>query len=265
MTRPATRGIASQTGRGAHYMEINAMNDEFGVSRRELATSRRAFLVAAGSAAAAAALPSPFALAQESALYPLRGDDGKPLVNYKVPTELSPFDLPGVLWTGSPSADVVLFEFTDYNCPFCRKAAADMSALVAKDKNLRLGIVNNAILSPGSYQAARVQQSILRLYGPRRAYQFHERMFKVRGQKDGLAALALAKSMKFDVAEVEKSADSETVGLVVKRQVTLAANLSLVATPSYVLNTTAVLGYPGPKAVAAMVAATRKCDKPVCG
>lgn len=203
--------------------------------------------------------------AQEDNLFPLRADDGKPIVNYRLPSELSPATLPGVVWHGAETADVVLVEFFDYNCPFCRTGAADLDALVRKDGRLRLGLVDNAILGLGSYLAARVQQAILRLYGPDRAYAFHKQMFARRGPKDGVAALSIAKAMGLDVSAVQDSANSDMVGAVVKRHVQLAADLGFVASPSFVLSSVGILGYPGPKSIARMIAASRDCDRPACG
>jgi len=225
--------------------------------------SRRALLGSlVGIAVGARVSPSQ---AQESNLFPLQGDDGKPVANYRLPSELSPSDLPGIIWHGSREADVILVEFFDYNCPYCRKAAADLDTLVSKDRHLRLGLANNAVLGLGSYLTARVQQAVLRLYGPDRAYAFHKQLFAHRGQNDGLAALSIAKTMGLDASAIENSANSDMIGDVVRRHVQLAADLGIAVSPSFVLSSVGILGYPGPKSIAQMIAASRKCDAPACG
>ncbi|MBG0808666.1 thioredoxin domain-containing protein [Methylosinus sp. H3A] len=228
------------------------------------ALSRRLMLGSLLGAVAAKTLLRP-AQAQEDGLYPLAADDGKPVANYKLPSEFSPSDLPGIVWHGSKEADVVLVEFFDYNCPYCRKAAADLDALVSKDKNLRLGLANNAVLGLGSFLTARVQQAVLRLYGPERAYAFHKQLFAHRGSNDGVGALSVAKTMGLDASAIEASANSDMIGGVVKRHIQLAADLGFVASPSFALSSVGIVGYPGPKSIARMVAASRKCDAPACG
>src|SRR5436305_1196592 len=89
------------------------------------------------------------AAAQDSRAFDLTGDDGKRVANYRLPSELSLTGLPGIVWVGAASPDVILVEFFDYNCPYCRNAAADLDALVTRDGNLRLGMVNNAIIGLG--------------------------------------------------------------------------------------------------------------------
>jgi len=204
------------------------------------------------------------ASAQSAYLYPLKGDDGKRVVNYRLPSQLSVHDIPGVLWVGSRTPDVVIAKFFDFNCPYCHRAMADLARMMKRDKNLRVGLVNNAVLSPGSFLAARVQQSVMRLRGPRTAYAFTQRMLRRRGRKDGLVALGEARKLGLSRADVEKSADSDAVGRVLVRQMRLAQSLGFVATPSFIVHGIGILGYPGPRAMAKMVASIRKCDKPAC-
>ena len=226
--------------------------------------SRRNFIGASLAGLGGVSFSATHGVAQESSWFPLVGDDGKPIANYRLPSELSMEGLPGVIWTGSETPDVILVEFFDYNCPFCRKASADLDAILGKDKNVRLGLVNNAILSLGSVLSAKVQQAVLKLYGPKGAYEFHRKMFDRRGLNDGLAALQVAKSLGLDAARVEAAADGEDVISVLQRQRKLAENLGFAATPSFMLNGVGILGYPGPKTMARVISTIRKCDKPVC-
>ncbi len=203
--------------------------------------------------------------AQDNSAFPLRGEAGEPMQNFRIPAELDPASLPGILWEGRRDGDVILYEFFDYNCAFCRKAARELASIAAGDQNLRLGLINSAILSIGSVQAAKVQQSVLRLYGPAKAYDFHLKMYAARGGANGPAALGIVRAMGLDASKVEESADSGTVGQVVSRQTRLAEALGLAMTPSFIIAGTAILGWPGATSVREIVANARKCDQPVCG
>jgi protein-disulfide isomerase len=198
--------------------------------------------------------------------HPLRGDDGKPIPNTRLPVELTgEIDfLPGVIWVGSKSTAVTLYEFYDYNCPYCRVASKDLHSLVKTRPELRLGLVNNAILSLGSVQAAKVELALLLLKGPVVAYEFHRRMFAMPGTNDGQRALKIAEDLGVPRREIEPAADSEKVGGMLREQTSLAANLGLAATPSFVAAGVRVLGYPGPKTIGGIVAALDKCGEVVC-
>ena len=119
-------------------------------------------------------------------------DAGSPIPNLRVPSELDPFRLPGLLWFGASEAEVHLFEFADYNCPVCKQAALHVDALVRGVQGLRVAFVHNPILSSQSREAARVTLAALRIAGPKVAYALHMRLFAMRGVVDGARALAAA-------------------------------------------------------------------------
>jgi protein-disulfide isomerase len=227
-------------------------------------TSRRRLIATGIACAAASQFLTTGSRAQDDDLFTIVGDDGQPVPNFKLPSEPSLAGLRGVVWEGPESADVILIEFFDYNCPFCRKASGDLEALVVKDTALRLGLVNNAILSLGSVLSARVQQAVLKLYGPAKARAYHVKMLARRGINDGAVALQTAKELGLDVKKVEAAANGDDVLSVLNLQRQTAADLGLVATPSFALNGVAVLGYPGPRTTAQMIFAARACDRPAC-
>jgi protein-disulfide isomerase len=204
------------------------------------------------------------ARAAETQWYPLKADNGAEVPNFRVSAELDPAGVPGIVWRGPQSGDVVLYEFFDYNCPYCRQAARELDVLAAKDPHLRIGLLNNAMISPGSIQVAKVQQALLRLHGPKIAYDFHSRMFARKGQNDGLAALDVVRAMGLDAAKIEQSADSDVVASVLKRQAQLASSLGMNVTPTFVVAGAALMGWPGAGALKAIIASAHKCGLPVC-
>ena len=221
-----------------------------------------------GAALALLAIPS-FKAAQAQSgdgWHPLKGDDGKPVPNTRLPVELTgEIDyLPGVIWVGAKNSAVTLYEFYDYNCPYCRVAAKDLHGLVKKRPELRLGLINNAILALGSVQAAKVELALLILKGPAVAYDFHQRLFSMPGTNDGLRALKVAEELGVPRREIEAAADSEKVGGMLREQTQLAANLGLAATPSFVAGGAGVLGYPGPKTIGGIVASIDRCGEIAC-
>jgi protein-disulfide isomerase len=217
------------------------------------------------SALAAVNVVAGRAAADDAHQFPLKGDDGSSLPNYRLPSQLGTDDLGSVLWAGSSSPDAVLVEFFDYNCPFCWRAVKDIDALVERDGDFRLGLVNNAIISAGSVQAAKVMLAILKLSGPKTAYRFHLKLLGSHGPVDGQAALKLAGDMGLDRKLIESTGDASAVGDALRQQIELAASLGFIATPSFMIAGVGILGYPGPKAMSRIVTSARKCEKVVCG
>lgn len=194
------------------------------------------------------------------------GDDGKAVANSVLPGEITGRlpELRGVTYIGPREGETVLYEFFDFNCPYCRKAAADVAALNGSDSALRIGLVHNPILSPQSAQAAKVMLAVQRKLGAAAAWGFYRTLLGKPGRIDGPGALADAASLGIMQAELEEIADSEEVRLALKSQMRIAADLGLYATPSYVLGNAGILGHPGVRAMAKMIASTRRCDRLAC-
>lgn len=200
--------------------------------------------------------------------FPLRSDEGKPFPNLRLPVEITRQldNHPGMIRTGSAAPDVTLIEFSDFNCPWCRKSARDMAAMAEDDADLRIGLVNNPILSPGSKEAALVELAVLKNHGRVQAHALHKALFSLTGYVDGKRALATAASLGLDDAALGASAGNDPeLKAVLDRQMSLAESLALTMTPSFVLAGAGIVGYPGPKALRGAVAAVRKCDRIACG
>ncbi len=202
--------------------------------------------------------------AQEGSLFPFKDDRGSRSIITVSPRTFRPRACPASYRWGAKTPDVILVEFFDYNCPYCRVAAKDLAGILDQDRALRLDLVNNPILSVGSVQAAKVQQAILRGYGPEKAYAFHRRAFASPGPMDGPSALKVAADLGLDAKRIETEGDLPQIGDVIKRQAGLAQALGFAATPSFILGSTGLLGYPGAESIKQAVAATEKCDKLVC-
>ncbi|GLS43346.1 DsbA family protein [Methylobacterium brachythecii] len=224
---------------------------------------RRRFLAAtAGIALAGPALAQGY-----GQTFKVDNDEGRPIANMRLPGELTgqAAELKGVTYIGPRDAEVVLYEYFDYNCPYCRKAAADIQALAASDPALRIGLVNNPILSPMSAQAAKVALAVQRKLGSAAAFKLYGQLLGTPGQIDGIKALTIAAKIGVPRAELEEIGNSDEIREALSAQMRLAANLGLTATPSYVLGNIGILGHPGPKALARMIASMRRCDQIACG
>jgi protein-disulfide isomerase len=76
----------------------------------------------------------------------------------RVPIELveEALELEAAIRVGNRQGDVTLVEFFDYNCPWCRRSAADLPALLGAEPELAYVLVNFAVLGAPSVQATKV-------------------------------------------------------------------------------------------------------------
>jgi protein-disulfide isomerase len=228
--------------------------------------SRRRLLTLLLCSGATGALPVPATAQAPDSWFDLLDDNGRAVSNLRVPVELTDEIelLRGAIWTGARDPDVTIVEFYDYNCPWCRKASGDLRELKQAMPSLRLGLVNNPILSPQSVEAAKIEIAITKMQGKAMAARLHEALFARKGVIDGERALDAAQSLGLSRAEVTEAAHASDVVEALDVQTRLAASLGMAATPSFVIGGTGVLGYPGPKTMARMTASARACGQIVC-
>lgn len=196
--------------------------------------------------------------------YPLTGDDGQRVPNHTVKL-VGPIDrLPGVVTVGNPDGKTALIEFYDLNCPYCRIASADIADLVDLDPQLKLVLVPFPVLGVPSIAASRVELALAKLGTPQQFYDFHRKIYALRGVTDGSRALAVAGSLGFDEKALTALGDSDEITHTMKDHVRLGDSLGLAATPSFVIGGVAILGYPGRYRLQAILDAASTCGKIAC-
>jgi protein-disulfide isomerase len=202
--------------------------------------------------------------AASEAEYALVGDEGQRLPNHTVKL-LGPIErLPGVVAVGNPKGKETLIEFYDLNCPFCRVAAADLGEMLKHDSELRLVLVPYPILGIPSIGAARVELAVAKLGTPEQFYALHRQVYAQRGTTDGQRALEIAAGLGLNKQNLLAVADGDQITGTMKNLVNLGTALGLEATPSFIAGNLAILGYPGPRALQAIVGAVGACGRAVC-
>ncbi len=165
---------------------------------------------------------------------------------------------------GNPKGDVTMVEFFDYNCGFCKRASADIEALIKSDPNLRVVLKDFPVLGPDSVEASLVSVAVRSQLPGERMYEFHRRLMDSRGRVTKDRALALAKEMGVDVARLQKEMETPQVRQVLSDAMTLGDKLSLTGTPAFVIGDEVVFGAVGVEALRSTITGVRQCGKASC-
>jgi protein-disulfide isomerase len=165
---------------------------------------------------------------------------------------------------GNPNGDVVLVEFFDYNCGFCKRALGDLQKMVNEDKNLKVVVKDFPVLGQGSVEAATVALAAKQQLSPDKVWAFHQRLLSVRGPIGRQQALDTAKEVGADVARLQKDMDSPAIRSAIEENIQIADSLGLTGTPSYVLGEEIVVGAVGFTELKSRVDNIRKCGKAAC-
>jgi protein-disulfide isomerase len=204
-------------------------------------------------------------MAAPAAIPSLAAADGSPIRNSPAPDTRRLLEAPWLLSVGSKDPDVTIVELFDYNCGYCKRAAAGIDELLQSDSRVRLALVNNPILSAESTRAAEAQAAVLALYGPEPAYQLHQSLLQSRGQVDERRAFEIAQFMGLDRARIAKAMTDPKVISYVQDQKLFASEGHLRITPTFIMAQVAFIGWPGVPTMFRFVAAARRCGSLQCG
>lgn len=199
--------------------------------------------------------------------YPIKAEDGTIIANHRAPAELESQieKLSGVIVAGNPRGAVTLNVFYDVNCPYCRKASADIDAMLHSNRELRVVLVPFPVLGIASIQGTRVELAVARLAPAQAFYKFHRMLDTSRGVVDGNRAIAAAAAVGLDAAKVLQVANEDALADVMKAHVRLGDALAIQATPGFVIKGVVIVGYPGPEAMADIIQSVQRCGAVVCG
>lgn len=172
--------------------------------------------------------------------------------------------LQGTVTLGNRNADIVLYEFFDYNCGYCRKTVKDIRPLLARNRDLAVVLVNYAVLGIPSIGATRVALAFSRQKADR-YLAFHEALFARRGTIDAEQAIDVALKHGANRAKLVEDADSDAVTEAMKAAAKLGEQFGFKATPSYLVGRDAFTGFLDRTQKQVAIDAFRKCERASCG
>ena len=140
--------------------------------------------------------------------------------------------------TGGDSAKVVLVEFFDYRCPYCKTLAGTIRRL-ERERPVRIVYKEWPILGEASTLAARAALAAAR-QGKYR--EFHRSLMQSGFVPTTAYIDALAAELGMDRSRLHADMNGSEVTLAISRTAALAAALGLVGTPSLVVGRTMVHG-----------------------
>lgn len=147
---------------------------------------------------------------------------------------------------GNPEGDVLIVEFFDYRCPYCKRVADDLRETVREDGNIRLVMKEFPILGPESVYAAR---AALAAHKQGKYEDFHFALMEDKGQLSEESVLAVADSVGLDVKQLRRDMLGSDVDTALRKTFDLAEALDIGGTPAFVIGDEI---YPGALSIEAL-------------
>lgn len=157
-------------------------------------------------------------------------------------------------WTGARDGDVVLVEFFDFNCPFCRQSSADVTRLLQDDPKLKVVYRDMPVLGP---ESERFAHASLAAAQQGRYRQFYQQVFDGQGSLSERRLIDAVRRAGLNEARAAADMRSDAVAREIENNLALARALGLTGTPSFVIGDQILAGAVGYEALQAAVARAR--------
>ena len=147
-------------------------------------------------------------------------------------------------WSGgNPEGDVVVVEFIDYRCGFCRRAHPEVRELVASDAGIRYVIKEFPILGDMSVLASSFALAVRQVMGDDAYSRTHDSLMTMRGDVTPDSLAALSDGLGHDTEAVMAAMEGEGIQETVASNHALARTLGIDGTPGFVFGDRIVHGY----------------------
>jgi protein-disulfide isomerase len=141
---------------------------------------------------------------------------------------------PDVPVTGNPNGDITIVEYFDYNCPYCRKIAPELSQVVQDDGKVRLVLKDWPILGPVSVVASRMAL----------ACKYQDKYIAAHDALIGVASrltearireLLAGAGIDIDRADRDLAANAKAIDAIIARNGDQAGAFGFKGTPSFIV------------------------------
>jgi protein-disulfide isomerase len=156
---------------------------------------------------------------------------------------------------GNADGDVLIVEFNDYQCPYCKRTHQVMKSVVGADGKVKVIYKDLPILGEASKIAALAALASVK---QGKHLPLHNALMEYNGKLDRAKILEIADSVGLDRAQLEKDMDDPKLKQIIERNLALAAALGVRGTPAFVVGKQFVPGAIDAATLKALIAEARK-------
>ncbi|WP_332061099.1 DsbA family protein [Bartonella sp. CB74] len=151
------------------------------------------------------------------------------------------FQSPHDIILGNPNGKIVLVDFFDYNCKFCKSSYHHIESLIKEYPNLRVIVKDLPILGHDSTAAHTVAYAF-RKQLPEKYPQFYKALLTNQGRANKATAIKIAVSLGADEKKLRNAIKDPTLLNSFKENIQIASALNITGTPSYIIGDKVLIG-----------------------
>ena len=156
---------------------------------------------------------------------------------------------------GNPDGDVTIYEFSDYNCGYCKRVFNDLRQVLSEDPNVELRVKEFPILSDSSVVAARAGLAAQR---QGKFENFHIAMMQSVGGISERTIQDAAKLAGLDMKQFAKDRVDGAIDARLSVNTALARQLKITGTPALIIGDVVVPGAVSAAQIKELVAVARR-------
>jgi len=144
---------------------------------------------------------------------------------------------------GNPDGDITIVEFSDYRCPYCRRAHPEVAELLKSDGNIKFIYKEYPILGDASLTSAKFAIATMMVEGPEAYKKVSDALMELRGEPSAEALKGIADEFGLDGAEIALAMTSDEVSTIIDKNHALGQRLRITGTPSFIFGDQFLRGY----------------------
>jgi protein-disulfide isomerase len=137
---------------------------------------------------------------------------------------------------GNPDAQVVLFKFSDFQCPYCAVTAGHMKEFVGKHEADLLYVYKHFPLTQIHPEAVPSAKAAWAAGQQGQFWLYHDGLFANQTRLGEDLYLELAEAMQLDMEQFNRDRASAEAEAAIQQDLELAQKLQLQGTPSFIMN-----------------------------
>ena len=150
----------------------------------------------------------------------------------------------GYSWVGgNPDGDIVLVEFLDYRCGYCKKSHGEVAKLLETDGNIKMIVKEFPILGEQSMLASRFAIATKNVAGDDSYDKIKDALMAFNGEITLGSLQRLADTYELDFDAVAAEMDSAETTREIAETRALAQQLQITGTPTFVMHDEMLRGY----------------------
>ncbi len=145
--------------------------------------------------------------------------------------------------SGNPEGTIMIAEFSDYKCGYCKRAYPQLLQLIEDNPDIRFVLKEYPILGEESVLASRAAISVLVNEGDEAYERFHDALMLENGPLTELSLPLIAEGLGLDSSKMMETMNTALVTQMIQSNRTLGQQMQVSGTPTFVIGNQMLRGY----------------------